>query len=214
LNKAIKYFRQSIKLYPDHAQSYAGLADCYYRLSNILLPPRKAVPKAKAALTAALEINDRLGEAHALLIRLFYDRDWPAAENEFERAIELAPGSALPCKRYGWALGMLGHFDEAITKINRALHLEPRSAEVHVGLGIVLHLARRHHAAIAQAHLALDIEPDFFAAHVLLGIAQLQQNRFTEAVAALQKAASLAIVPWTLGPWAMLTAFQENRDRL
>jgi serine/threonine-protein kinase len=201
LNKAIKYFRQAIKLYPDHALSYAGLADCYYRLSNILLAPRKAVPKAKAALTVALKINDTLGEAHALLalIRLFYDRDWPAAENEFERAIELAPDSAFPCKRYGWALGMLGRFDEAIPKINRALHLEPRSAEVLVGLGIVLHLARRHDAAIAQAHLALDMEPDFFAAHVLLGIAQLQQSRLTEAVAALQKAASLASIPWTLG---------------
>jgi DNA-binding winged helix-turn-helix (wHTH) protein/lipoprotein NlpI len=201
LNKGIDYFRQAIRIDPDYPLPYTGLADCYYRLSNIYLPPRKAMPKAKSAVMKALKRDATLAEAHALLglIRMFYDHDWPVAENEFTTAIRLAPGSALAHKRYGWALGLLGRFDEAITEINRALDLDPRSSEVRVGLGIVLHLARRHDAAIVQAQRALDTEPEFFPARVLLGIAQLQQSRFSEGIKELQKAASLADVPWTLG---------------
>lgn len=213
LNKAIEYFRQAIKIVPDYALPYTGLADCYYRLSNIHLPPRKAMPKAKRAVLKALKIDETLAEAHALLglIRMFYDRNWSAAEIEFKRAIELDPRSALAHKRYGWALGMLGYFDESITEMNRALDLEPRSPDVHVGLGIILHLARRYDAAIVQAQLALDIQPEFFPARVLSGIAHVQQSQLTEAVAELREAASLADVPWTLGYLGYAYGVSEQR---
>jgi DNA-binding winged helix-turn-helix (wHTH) protein/tetratricopeptide (TPR) repeat protein len=201
LNQAIEYFRQVIKLDPDHSLAYTGLADCYYRLSNLHVLPRRAIPKAKAAVMTALKLDAGLAEAHALLalIRVFYDRDWTVAESEFQRAIELAPSSALPYERYGWALGMTGRLDEAIIQISRALYLEPRSAEICVSMGIILHLARRHDAAIAHAQMALDLQPEFFPACVLLGIAHLQQDRPAKAIAELQKAASLQSVPWTLG---------------
>jgi tetratricopeptide (TPR) repeat protein len=94
---------------------------------------------------------------------------------------------------------MLGYVDQAITEASVALDLEPGSSEVRVGLGIVLHLARRYDAAIEQAELALDTEPEFFAAHALLGMAQLQEDRLNAAVVELQRAASLANIPWTLG---------------
>ena len=201
LNKGIAYFHQAIKIDPDHAHALVGLADCYYRLSNIHLPPKKAMLKAKAAVTKAVKIDDSLAEAHALLglIRTFYDRDWAAAETEFKRAIKLAPGSALTHKRYGWTMGMLGRFTESFTEMSQALDLDTRSPDLHAGLGVVLHLARRYEAAIAEAHLAIDIGPEFFPAYVVLGIAHLQQKRLTKAVAELQQAASLADVPWTLG---------------
>jgi tetratricopeptide (TPR) repeat protein len=201
LHKGIDYFNQAIKMDPDYALAYTGLADCYYRLSNIHVPPSSAIPKAKAAVMKAVKRDPALAESHALLglIRTFYDQNWRVAENEFKTALELAPHSALSYKRYGWALGMLGRFDEAIVQINRAVDLELRSSDVRVGLGIVLHLARQYDAAIVQAQLALDLEPEFFPAHVLLGIAHIQQNRLAEAVAELQTSVALSVVPWTLG---------------
>ena len=206
LSAGIGYFRQAIKVDPDYTPAYVGFGDCYYRLANIQLVPGKAMAKAKAAVLKALSMNalhidDTLAEAHALLglIRMFYDRDWPAAESEFKRAVALAPASALVHKRYGWALGMLARFDEAISEIEQALDLEPRSADPRTGLGIILHLARSYDAAIAQAQMALDAEPEFFPAHVLLGISHLQQGRVAVAVKELEKAASLADIPWTLG---------------
>jgi DNA-binding winged helix-turn-helix (wHTH) protein/Tfp pilus assembly protein PilF len=201
LTKGIDHFRDAIKIDPKYALAYAGLADCYYRLSNIHLHPKEAMPKAEMAAVNALLIDERLAEAHALLglIRMFYDRDWPAAETEFRRSIELAPDCALVHKRYGWALGMLGNFDKAITEMKQALSLAPLSPDLHVGLGIVLHLARRDVAGIAHAQQALDIDPDFHLARTLLGMAYAQEGRLIEAVKELEEAASLANLPWTSG---------------
>jgi tetratricopeptide (TPR) repeat protein len=80
-----------------------------------------------------------------------------------------------------------------------ALHFEARWYEAYVGLGIILHLGRQYDFAVVQAHLALDMEPEFFPAHLLLGIAHVQQSRFSEAIADLEKAVSLADLPFTLG---------------
>jgi DNA-binding winged helix-turn-helix (wHTH) protein/Flp pilus assembly protein TadD len=201
LMKGIDHFRGAIKIDPTYALAHAGLADCYYRLSNIHMHPKEAMPKAKLAAMSALGIDDTLAEAHALLglITLFYDRDWPAAETEFKRSIELAPDCALVHNRYGWALGMLARFDEAVAEMKQALHLAPLSSQFHVGLGIVLHLAGSDDLAIAQAQQALDMNPDFYAAHTLLGMAYAQQHRLLQALPELEEAASLANLPWTLG---------------
>ena len=201
LNKGIDYFRRAIRIDPDYCLAYTGLADCYYRLATINLPPAKVMSKAKAAVIKALRMDDTIAESHALLglIRVFYDRDWPAAEGEFKRAIELDPDSPLPYKRYGWALGLTGRFDEGIREITKALDLDPQSPDLRTGLGIILHLARRYDEAIAQAQIALDADPEFFPARVLLGMAHIQQGRLTKAIGELERAASFADVPWALG---------------
>jgi DNA-binding winged helix-turn-helix (wHTH) protein/Flp pilus assembly protein TadD len=201
LNKGIDYFRQAIKIDADYARPYLGVADCYYRLSNVQMHPRKAMAKAKAAAIKAVNLDKMLADGHALLglIKIFFDRDWTSALREFETAIDLAPESAIVHKRYGWALGLLGSFDQSIVEISRALDLEPDSAEYRVGLGTMFHLARRYEEVIAQAQVALDSLPEFFPAYVLLGGAYVQQGRLTKAIVEFEKAASLASVPWTLG---------------
>src|SRR2546425_793567 len=80
-------------------------------------------PVQKALSITAPHIQDTLAEAHACLglIRMSDDRDWPAGESEFKEAVELAPASALIHTRYGWALGMLARFDEAIRETELAL---------------------------------------------------------------------------------------------
>jgi DNA-binding winged helix-turn-helix (wHTH) protein/Flp pilus assembly protein TadD len=201
LMKGIDHFHNAIKMDSKYALAYVGLADCYYRLSNIHLNPAEAMPKAKMALMKALLIDDGLAEAHSLmgLITVFYEWNWPAGKIEFERAIELAPECALVHKRYGWALGLKGQFDGAVAEMERAVILAPSSSDLRVGLGIVLHLARLYDRAIIEAQQALDMNPEFYAAHALLGMAYTQQQRLAEAILELQQAASLADIPWTLG---------------
>ena len=61
LKKGIEYFHQAIDLDPNHALAYAGIADCYSLLGWDLfgaMPPREALPIAKAAARKALEIDD------------------------------------------------------------------------------------------------------------------------------------------------------------
>src|SRR5207244_2096290 len=96
LKKGIEYFHQAIERDSGYALAYAGIADCYNALGNSVyggLPPREALPQAKAAAIKALEADESLAEAHASLGFAItqYDWDWPSAERELRRAIELSP---------------------------------------------------------------------------------------------------------------------------
>src|SRR6185436_56282 len=81
LKKAIDYLESAIAKDASYALAYAGLADCYNLLSLYsVMPPKKAMPKAKQAASKALQIDSSLAEAHAslALTHLYYDWDWPA----------------------------------------------------------------------------------------------------------------------------------------
>lgn len=64
-----------------HASAWAGVADSYYQMSSLVLPPCEAIPKARAAAIRALELDETLAEAHASLgVIKAYDWDGPSAE--------------------------------------------------------------------------------------------------------------------------------------
>ena len=119
LRKSIEYFQHAIDKDPGYALAYAGLADSYSALGGgwMYLPPTDTLPKAKAAAEKALELDDTLAEAHAALAyATFFDWDWPSAEREFKRAIELNPNSALSHARYAECLKTRLRFNESIAE--------------------------------------------------------------------------------------------------
>ena len=76
--RAIGYFGRAIQRDPSYALAYSRLADCFSTrgLREWDLPPRDAFPKAKAAATKALAIDDTLGEAHTSLAFAIWYYDW------------------------------------------------------------------------------------------------------------------------------------------
>ena len=94
INKGIEYFQQAIAKDPGYALAYSGLADGYAVLPEYgFVTPKEGFPKARDAALKALELDETLAEAHTSLgnIKEVYDWDWPGAEKEFQRAIELDP---------------------------------------------------------------------------------------------------------------------------
>jgi TolB-like protein len=171
LEKSIGYFQQAIKLDPDYALAYAGLADSYTRLAIVgRLRPTDVMPEAKAAIVRALEIDDSLAEAHATLgfIRYIYDWEWAGAEQEFKRAIELNPNSSFSRHQYSYYLSDTGRFDESFTQIQRAIELDPLSTFITKDGGQIFYLARRYDQAIEYLQKALDLDPHFGSAYFWL----------------------------------------------
>lgn len=91
------------------------------------------LPKARAAVAKALELDKSLAEAHAILayIRLVYDRDDEAGEKEFRRAIELNPNDSTTLRFYGASLLHLGRFGEAEAAVRQALEIDPLSLVIN-----------------------------------------------------------------------------------
>ncbi len=192
LRKGIEYFGRAIDSDPDYALAYAGLADSYNILvSYSALAPHDAFPKSKKAATRALEIDDKLAEAHTSLafVRFGYDWDWAEAERGFKRAIKLNPGYAFAHNFYAVLLAALGRFDEAFEQIQNARDLDPLSLPINTNLGWLLYLARRYDEAIQQYLKTIDLEEGFPLAHRRLAQTYEQNQRYSDADAEYQKAA-------------------------
>jgi TolB-like protein/DNA-binding winged helix-turn-helix (wHTH) protein len=185
--KSIEYFEQATRLDPNYALAYADLALAYFSLAGLgARSPKEVIPKAKEAVTKALEIDDRLAEAHTSLgyIRYGHDWDWSGAEREFKRAIELNPNSARVHQGYAHYLYTVGRFDEAIAEIKRALELEPVSVHINRDVALVLYFARQYDQAIEQCQKTLELDPNFSTAYVWLAKAYEQKGLHEQAIEA------------------------------
>jgi tetratricopeptide (TPR) repeat protein len=167
-----------------------GLADSYLVLPDYSpFPPKKAYPMAKEAALKALEIDNTLGEAYTSLamVKGAYEWDWPGAESDYKRAIELNPGYATAHHWYAYLLTQLGRHDEAIAEIKIAQELDPLSLVISRNLGSFFYLARQYDKAIGALQRTMDMDPNFSGVHVNLGMAYLQKSMYEEALAEFQK---------------------------
>ncbi len=192
LKKAIEYFNQAIEKDPGFALAYAGLADCYVVPASAL-PPRDAMPKAKAAALRALEPDETLAEAHTSLGRVLaaYDWNWTSAETELKRAIELNPRYAIAHQWYGGLLEAKGRSKEALVERKRAQELDPLSLGINFELGIGFYYSRNYDQAIEQFHRTLELDPNFTPAQQFLAASFEQKGMYDEAISEFKKAIPL-----------------------
>lgn len=196
--KAIGFFQQAIDQDPNYALAYTGLADSYALLTAYTAEQSDVVmPKAKAAALKALELDGRLAEAHASLgqIAAYYDYDFPAAEREYRRALELNPNYATAHQWLAEHLATMKRFDESLAEIRRALELDPLSIIINRIYADILVDARRFDEAIAQFHKTIELDPNFATAHFFLGRAYEAQGMYDKAVAEYSKSAALTGFP-------------------
>jgi serine/threonine protein kinase/tetratricopeptide (TPR) repeat protein len=217
LKRAVEYFQEAIDKDPGYALAYAGLADCYavYNSYQVELP-RKSGPKAEAAATKALEIDNTLAEAHASLgmTRMSYEWDWAGAEREFQRAIELDPNYATAQHWYAICLATTGRSEQALASLKRAQELDPLSLIISADVGLELYFARRYDEAIDQVRKVLEMDPNFAAGHRPLGMAYEQKAMYTEAIAEFQKALDASRGnPFALGSLGHAYAVSGNREK-
>jgi tetratricopeptide (TPR) repeat protein len=157
------------------------------------MPPEEAYRRAKFNATRALELDDTIAEAHASLGSVYsFTLLWPAAEREYQRAIELNPGYATAYQWRALNLSRLGRHAEAVAEARRALDLDPLSRVQNAFLGRRLYVAGDYAAAAAQLRKAIALDPDYWNAHDLLGLVLIEQGDLAGAVKELERASQLA----------------------
>ena len=195
VKKGIEYFEHAIQKDPGYALAYDGLADSWLPQAWYgYLAPQEVFPRAKAAATRALELDDSLAEAHATLafINLYYDRNWTAAEREFHRAIELNTNYANAHHWYADYLSLIGRHSQAIAESERARALDPLSSIINCWLGWRYYFAGEYDKAIEKYRNTLEMDPEFVPGRWVLGQAYEQKGMLREAVAELERAVNLS----------------------
>jgi tetratricopeptide (TPR) repeat protein len=162
---------------------YAAAAD------NGLVTPQEGFERARKLAKQALKLSPGLSDAHAILlyVKSSYDWDWPGAEAEWHRAIELDPRNSRAIA-FGGVLQMtLGRWDDAERQLRLAIALDPLSPWRHMNLGIELYSAGRYREAETELRKVLDIAPAFISGHYYLSKVLLAEGQAQAALTVAQQ---------------------------
>jgi TolB-like protein/tetratricopeptide (TPR) repeat protein len=211
---SIRYYEQALKLDPNYALAYCGLADTYAYMGGVVMPSKEAVGKEKEFAQKALELDPELPEAHlSLACALGGAFDWRNAQIEFDRAIELNPNLAWAYEIYAWFLGGVGRLDEAIAKDKKAIDLDPLNSFFQAALAYFLYHARRYDDAIVQIKRTLDLDPTSTMARHLLGCCFLWNGDTAGAISEFQRSKIMVTGAWYQGLLGYAYAISGDRPK-
>lgn len=196
IKESIGYYRQATDRDPNFAMAYAALADAY-NLSNIIGPysAKESLPLAKAAAEKAIQLDASLAEAHAALgmAMSHYDFDFPGAEREFQKALEVNPNSAYAHLFYSNCYLMpMGRVREAIAENKKALELDPLSLPINNFMAETYQLAGDYEEAYQQYQHTIAMDPTFPLAHEYYSWFLIETGKYEAAITEHQKAMLLS----------------------
>jgi DNA-binding SARP family transcriptional activator/TolB-like protein len=194
LRRCIAYADSALAIDQKYGPAFALSAGCYGLLANFGdVSPHEAYPKTKDAALTALALDSTLADAHFALAWALgsYYWDWPAADREYQRGLELDPGSATGHSKYALFLSWIGRFDDALAHVRRAEAIDPISADIAARSSVVLIAARRFDEAVAAAKRAIVFDSTFVWGHVRLAMAYAAQGMGQQAVQAAERVVSL-----------------------
>jgi TolB-like protein/Flp pilus assembly protein TadD len=195
VEKAMVSFERAVELDPQFAPAWAAQADCCILLAFFGLGvPRQCLPRAKRAALQALELDDEMAEAHASLATVLkaYDWDWPGAEREYRRALELNPNGGAVHRAYSAFLAALGRVEEAMLEIECARALDPLSLVFANEAAWNLYMDGQYGRAEQHSLRILDMEPAFAPAFYTAGLAREQMGNLSGAIDAFREAGRLS----------------------
>jgi len=195
IEAGISYFEKALEADPTYASAQVGLAHAYRMFGLTLdLPTQEVGPKSKSAALKAIELDDSLGEAYAVLaFSLFwYEWAWETSQKYFERALELDPNNAYTHWMYAHLCSNLGRHEEALAGIARARELDPLSGLIHAMEGQFLHHAGRTDAAIDRLRESLELDSKSRVAHLFTANAYIEKGRLEDALEEASAARTLS----------------------
>jgi len=200
--RAIECFQQALQRDPNYALVYSGLAMNDFLVTfHAVVRPKEAIPRMKANLKKALEIDPNLGEAHAVLGVIYanLDWDWQLAEQELKQAVQLNPNSAHIHYLNALFLTISRRHEEAVAEAKCAQRLDPLSPLMNDYVGVAYFYGGQYDNAIEVLQMTQTLNPNWWFSHVWLGFAYQGKSMLDKAIAEFEKAVEL-----TGGsPWPM-----------
>ena len=193
--KSLECFTQAVALEATYAQAHAGVAQVQaMRAVLSFAAPHTVMPEAKEAVLKTLAIDETVADAYTALavVLHWYEWDWPAAEREYRRALELNPGDAYARSMYAMLLGTVGRVDESVAEARAAVKRDPLSRFCQYVLSFVFYMGWRFDAAIAAAQAGIELDPSHYPFYLVLGLGWMGSAKYDEAIEAFRHAATIA----------------------
>jgi TolB-like protein/Tfp pilus assembly protein PilF len=193
LEKGLNYFREAIDKDPANPWAYAGLAYAYVSLGHSDAAPPDAWQQARSAAERALKLDPNLAEGYACIadVKLYYERDWKGAEQNFKRAAELNPNLPMNHYHYAWYLALMKRMDEAIIEHKKAQELDPITPLHTAWLGGLYWLEGQFDKAIAEAKKCLTWQNEYGLGWLIMGCGYAGKGMYKEAIEAHRKAVAI-----------------------
>lgn len=185
LAEATENFQKAVDLDPGFALAYVGLADSYMIQADYSgLPPNIILPKAKAAINKALELNSQLGEAYVSRanFKSWVEDDTSSAEADMKRALALNPNYATAHHWYANYLLRTGKDLEALQEYEKALSLDPLSPAITASLGGVYQKMGQRDKAMAQYQKTIELSPTSPIGYMSMAGIYEDSNNYAEAL--------------------------------
>jgi serine/threonine-protein kinase len=188
--EALRHFQAATRIDSTDAASWAGVAGAYYLVSNMVMRPDVAMPRAREAAERAIRLDPDLDEAHTWLATVLaqYDWNWPAAEREFQRAITLNPNSSSAHIGYAILLQECARPDESIREGERAREVDPLSGIAAAYCGWSYYCAGRFPEALDRYRRIVAEDSTNSGARYGVGICLVEMGRVGEGIAVLERA--------------------------
>jgi serine/threonine-protein kinase len=193
MRRAKELFEEALRVDPNYAQAYAGMADFYY-WSALEMQPRVVMPQAAKYAQKALELDPRLAHGYLTLgaVSFFGDWNWTQAESYFRRAIELNPNDAEAHRTYSSYLAAMGRGEEALAEVRRSQELDPLYITTQITAGWVFYYAGQYEMAVAECKKALELDSNSAGAYDCLGSGYRAEGMLDQAIAACLQAVALS----------------------
>jgi len=179
--KAVDCLKKAIELDPGFAKAHASLAEVYIDMTHIgalsLLSRKEAYPLIKDAVEKALALDNTLSEAYTVLgmLRGEFEWDWQAADQAYERALELNPHNVYTIIWSAFHRWITGRYDEAVSIAHQAEARDPLSLIVQHAIGGAYFFARRFDEAIERFERIIELEPNYFLSYIFKGASRLRR---------------------------------------
>jgi TolB-like protein/tetratricopeptide (TPR) repeat protein len=187
---SVSYYKKALQEDSKYALAYAGLADAYANLGYYgSIAPVEGRLKAEGAARKALELDDKLAEAHTALGQIyiaFAPSDFSTGDGELRHAIELNPNLAVAHYNLGLSFIRQGRLDEASAELMKARELDPLSSVIARAVAIPSYFKRDYARAFELLRQANELGPPLSATWEI-GL-YIQNGSLKEAFGEIEKA--------------------------
>jgi TolB-like protein len=207
---ALDYFILALEKDPNSALAYVGIAYVWLARSYWgMAAPSEVMPQAKDSALKAIALDDTLDEAHKVKATILnnFDWDWNAAEQAYQKTLELNPNNADARLFYAAFLRSMKRGDEAMGQAKKGLESDPFNPfaqSAYVGQLLYQH---RYDEAISRLKGIVGSELRLSLAHRFLWIAYLEKEMYREAIDQVKK------FFFTLGKNEFAELVEKGRNR-